>query len=95
MKFHFYLNYFFFSFQDGPAAGQTVEHVHVHVIPRSEHDWKNNDDIYDEVDKSEWNNKEPKNKVDNEERKPRTEQEMAEEAAKLRPLFKQYENIWD
>ncbi|ORX86053.1 HIT-like protein [Anaeromyces robustus] len=83
------------TIQDGPYAGQTVEHVHVHIIPRSENDWKNNDDIYDEVDNSEWTNQDSKNKVDNDERKPRTEQEMADEAALLRPLFKQYEDIWN
>ncbi|ORX42409.1 HIT-like protein [Piromyces finnis] len=83
------------TIQDGPEAGQTVEHVHVHIIPRNKNDWKNNDDIYDDVDKSEWKSKEFKNKVDNDERKPRSEQEMAEEAAQLRPLFTQYEDIWN
>ena len=35
--------------QDGKSAGQTVEHVHVHVIPRKTGDFERNDDIYDEV----------------------------------------------
>ena len=35
--------------QDGPDAGQTVEHVHVHLIPRRPGDFKRNDDIYHEV----------------------------------------------
>lgn len=39
--------------QDGPAAGQTVAHVHVHVIPRRKGDWANNDDIYPEIEKKE------------------------------------------
>jgi len=32
--------------QDGKFAGQTVPHVHVHVLPRKEGDFANNDDIY-------------------------------------------------
>jgi len=29
-----------FAVQDGPAAGQTVFHVHVHIIPRVTNDFK-------------------------------------------------------
>ena len=39
------------SIQDGAAAGQTVPHVHVHVIPRRVGDFENNDDIYSEIEK--------------------------------------------
>lgn len=35
--------------QDGAAAGQTVPHVHVHVIPRHEADLEDNDQVYDMV----------------------------------------------
>ena len=35
--------------QDGHDAGQSVEHVHVHVIPRRKGDFAVNDDIYEEV----------------------------------------------
>lgn len=35
--------------QDGKDAGQTVEHVHVHLIPRKPGDFDKNDDIYDRV----------------------------------------------
>ncbi|XP_072641673.1 bis(5'-adenosyl)-triphosphatase isoform X2 [Canis lupus baileyi] len=37
-----------FSMQDGPEAGQTVKHVHVHVLPRKAGDFHKNDSIYDE-----------------------------------------------
>jgi len=54
-----------------------VPHVHMHIIPRKQGDWANNDDIYEELDKK-------KKGVDNEDRKPRTEQEMSLEANELR-----------
>ena len=34
------------SVQEGPGAGQTINHLHVHIIPRRPGDFKNNDDIY-------------------------------------------------
>ncbi|KAG1056581.1 hypothetical protein G6F42_028811 [Rhizopus arrhizus] len=68
------------TIQDGPQAGQTVPHVHMHIIPRKQGDWANNDDIYEELDKK-------KKGVDNEDRKPRTEQEMSLEANELRLYF--------
>ncbi|KAG5463664.1 MAG: hypothetical protein BJ554DRAFT_5625, partial [Olpidium bornovanus] len=87
--------------KDGPAAGQTVPHFHVHVIPRRFGDWANNifprrghpskysvadghskkDDIYVELDRTK------RMGVDNDERVPRSEADMAAEAAKLRTYF--------
>ena len=37
------------TYQDGPQAGQTVPHVHIHVIPRKKGDFEKNDEIYDAV----------------------------------------------
>jgi bis(5'-adenosyl)-triphosphatase len=37
--------------QDGKAAGQSVPHVHVHILPRIPHDLVNNDDIYEELER--------------------------------------------
>ncbi|XP_066206834.1 bis(5'-adenosyl)-triphosphatase [Saccopteryx leptura] len=38
-----------FAMQDGPDAGQTVKHVHIHVLPRKAGDFHRNDSIYDEM----------------------------------------------
>ena len=38
-----------FVIQDGPFAGQTVPHTHMHILPRYLNDLKRNDDIYDMV----------------------------------------------
>ncbi|XP_039967403.1 nitrilase and fragile histidine triad fusion protein NitFhit [Bactrocera neohumeralis] len=36
--------------QDGPDAGQTVPHVHFHILPRRPRDFKENDHIYTKMD---------------------------------------------
>nr|KAF6474138.1 hypothetical protein HJG63_005147 [Rousettus aegyptiacus] len=69
-----------FAMQDGPEAGQTVKHVHIHVLPRKAGDFHRNDSIYDELQK---HDKE-------EEDSPtlwRSEEEMVAEAAALRAYF--------
>jgi len=38
--------------QDGKAAGQTVPHVHVHILPRISGDFERNDDVYQALE--EW-----------------------------------------
>ncbi|KAM6597643.1 hypothetical protein CsatA_008167 [Cannabis sativa] len=74
-----------FTIQDGPQAGQTVPHVHIHIIPRKVGDFENNDEIYDAIDK---NDKELKEKLDlDKERKDRSFEEMAQEAEEYRKLF--------
>ncbi|XP_057772697.1 bifunctional bis(5'-adenosyl)-triphosphatase/adenylylsulfatase FHIT isoform X2 [Salvia miltiorrhiza] len=73
------------TIQDGPQAGQTVPHVHIHILPRKVGDFENNDEIYDAIDVKE---KELKEKLDlDKERKDRSMEEMVEEAAQYRKLF--------
>ncbi|MGI6374842.1 MAG: HIT family protein [Anaerolineae bacterium] len=59
------------SLQDGASAGQTVDHLHVHVIPRRPHDLERPGAWYDRL-------------LDSHRRRPRTCDEMHAQAAMLR-----------
>jgi diadenosine tetraphosphate (Ap4A) HIT family hydrolase len=57
--------------QDGEFAGQTVKHVHCHVMPRKPGDFENNDEIYVKLNEHDKNV---------EEKTRRSLEEMIEEA---------------
>ncbi|KAI9797770.1 MAG: hypothetical protein M1825_005704 [Sarcosagium campestre] len=80
--------------QDGQAAGQSVPHVHVHIIPRkTRDDW--GDQVYDDLDHWERHLNGPDRegnttqkisgfpKIDEENRTDRSEDEMIAEATSL------------
>jgi bis(5'-adenosyl)-triphosphatase len=85
--------------QDGRAAGQSVPHVHVHILPRSSGDFARNDDIYQELE--EWAPRAPVANTadaavedtakldvpDDDQRRDRTREEMAQEAAMYREIL--------
>ncbi|XP_025042261.2 bis(5'-adenosyl)-triphosphatase isoform X1 [Pelodiscus sinensis] len=68
------------SIQDGPEAGQTVKHVHVHVLPRKVGDFSRNDSVYDELEHHDKGEEDSPAKW-------RSEEEMAAEAASLKQYF--------
>lgn len=70
------------AIQDGELAGQTVPHVHIHILPRQSGDFKNNDDVYEGMDKKEREYAQEQSKLNLDvERKARTAAAMAAEAA--------------
>ncbi|XP_054640079.1 bis(5'-adenosyl)-triphosphatase isoform X3 [Dunckerocampus dactyliophorus] len=79
---HFNATSLTIAIQDGPEAGQTVKHVHVHVLPRKAGDFEDNDSVYQELQKHDRQGQDVPSKW-------RSEEEMAEEASILR---KQLEN---
>ncbi|XP_009995310.1 PREDICTED: bis(5'-adenosyl)-triphosphatase [Chaetura pelagica] len=68
------------SIQDGPEAGQTVKHVHVHVLPALSGEILRNEVLWKELQQHD--------KEDSSD-KWRTEEEMAAEAAILKKYFQE------
>ena len=77
--------------QDGSAAGQSVPHVHVHILPRSTGDFERNDDIYDELEN--WaprdvpTSRKKLEVPEDDQRVDRTPDEMSAEASIYRSLM--------
>lgn len=79
--------------QDGAHAGQSVPHVHIHVLPRFPSDFERNDDIYHELEA--WAPRDEKKLMgmskfdvpEDSERRDRTIQEMAAESAMYKTLI--------
>jgi len=85
---HFCAEALTLTIQDGPAAGQTVPHVHVHVLPRCAGDFEPNDVVYAAIDEaSKAHSRTSKTLNLDVPRIPRTTEQMALEAAELRKLF--------
>ena len=83
---HFHAEALNIAIQDGRVAGQSVPHVHVHILPRVPGDFARNDDIYTEIE----NQNLDKVFHPDAERRPRSTEEMAAEAMDLRALFPEH-----
>ena len=86
--------------QDGRNAGQSVPHVHVHILPRTRGDFDRNDDVYDELEawaptikdaevKRQQQEKEARKLevLDDADRRDRTMEQMEKEAEEYRRLM--------
>lgn len=72
------------AIQDGPNAGQTVAHVHVHVLPRRAGDIEPNDLVYEHLERFGLELRSIHEKQMDSERKPRSPEQMHAEAEWLR-----------
>lgn len=87
--------------QDGPEAGQTVPHVHVHVIPRIPGDMSRPDEVYVRLAAEEgnvggalWDRERPRAgggmpPIEDAARSARTPEEMADEAERYRTTLRE------
>jgi bis(5'-adenosyl)-triphosphatase len=74
---HFNCTSINYSIQDGPEAGQSIEHVHMHVLPRKKGDFEKSDEIYERL----------RNHDKNMTSGLRSLEQMAKEANEFRKLF--------
>ncbi|EEQ39469.1 putative bis(5-adenosyl)-triphosphatase [Clavispora lusitaniae] len=91
------------AIQDGPESGQSVPHLHTHLIPRYRTD-KHDDSIHTQLEKTdlaaayadffarktEFQEKGTWKSVPDDERHPRTAEEMAKEASWLKEELEKY-----
>ena len=82
------------SIQDGEHAGQSVPHLHVHILPRKKGDFEPNDIVYEHLEKFGFDLKQLADKAQqgiavdaDEDRKPRTAELMKDEAQFLSRFF--------
>lgn len=80
LEYHYQTTSSTVTVQDGEHAGQTVKHVHCHIMPRKEGDFQQNDQIYVELN----NHDKPEN-LNEANRRP--VEEMSREAAIYRKLL--------
>jgi bis(5'-adenosyl)-triphosphatase len=90
------------AIQDGPESGQTVPHMHCHIIPRTKESAGEGDGIYDRLQGEEgnvggglWDLRKrpgPRGKfprIEEAERKPRSKEDMSAEAEMYRELMRE------
>ena len=79
LKKHYNADALTINCQDGVAAGQTVPHIHFHILPRKFGDFKDKGEVYKKL--------RVHDKVEKHELKRRTLEEMESEAIEFRKLF--------
>ncbi|XP_057296943.1 bis(5'-adenosyl)-triphosphatase-like [Hydractinia symbiolongicarpus] len=86
---HFEADSMTIAVQDGPEAGQTVKHVHVHILPRKAGDFTHNDDIYKKLEMHDKDLSKDLHGYNETVKLPklRTEKQMAAEASILKSYF--------